>query len=217
MREACDDVHMLGAGRVEAVCVVHRVEPGHWGLTAIDKRATMGAQRVEKLGLVADRQESPGHGGPDKAIYVYSGEDAAWWGERLQRPVAPGCFGENIRTLGLVVSDAVIGTQWKVGQTLLEVRMPRTPCENLSRHVGIDGFHREFAKAGRIGALCRVLEVGWVAADDPAEVVLEPEHGVTVAHVSLGLTSHQGWALLNAQLGLAAAVRGRATRAARRR
>src|SRR4051794_36173121 len=109
---------------VETVNVLNRLRPGFFHETAIDKRPVAGPVAVSTLGLAGDQQISPSHGGPDKAVYAYAGEDARWWGDRLGRDIPPGLFGENLRTSGLDVSGAEIGQRWQIGEVVLEVRMP---------------------------------------------------------------------------------------------
>ena len=80
----------------------------------------------------------------------------------------PGLFGENLRTHDLDVSGAIIGEKWRIGTVLLEVRMPRTPCHNLSLRIGIDNFHIRFNTSGRVGAMLKVHEPGLVCAATPS-------------------------------------------------
>ena len=91
-----------------------------------------GAVDVTELGIAGDRQVDRSHGGHDAAVYVYADEDAAYWETELGRELPPGYFGENVRTSGLDVNGARIGERWRIGDLLLEVRQPRTPCHNLA-------------------------------------------------------------------------------------
>ena len=63
-------------GYIDTVNVVHRLRPGYYARTAIDKRPLTSAVRVGPLGLAGDRQMASSHGGPDKAVYAYASEDA---------------------------------------------------------------------------------------------------------------------------------------------
>lgn len=202
------------AARVEAVCVVHRLIPGHREATAIDKRPRPGAQ-VDRLGLRGDRHVYRRHGGPDAAVYVYAGEDADWWSQRLGRPLPPGWIGENLRTRGLDVTGALIGERWRIGEVVLEVRKPRTPCENLSFRMGQKDFHLAFNAAGRVGAMCEVLQEGAVEADQPVLVEYRPPHEVTIGRYVTGMTPAQAATLLDSGIELVRAVRAKATRAVR--
>jgi MOSC domain-containing protein YiiM len=178
------------AAQVAYVNVVHAIIPGHHRLTAIDKRPVDGPVLVGDLGLNGDSQcDTRHHGGPDKALYAYSLEDNMWWSSELGRAIEPGTFGENLTTEGLDVNGAVIGERWRIGGSagpLVEVRMPRTPCPNLSARMGIPRFHLRFDRAGRIGAYLRVLSAGTITADATVDIVYRPQHGVTVASARSG-------------------------------
>jgi len=192
---------------VTAVCVVHAVKPGHFHETAIDKRPRTARVRVDEAGLAGDEQRDRHHGGPDAAVYVYADEEAALFAGTLGGAPRPGLFGENLRTSGLDVSGARIGERWSVGEVLLEVRAPRTPCPNLSLHVGVPGFHRELHRSGRVGAMCRVLQPGEVEPGLPVLVDHVPDHAVTVADVSAGLSPSAARELRDSGVDLAPRVR----------
>ncbi|HEY6743508.1 MAG TPA: MOSC domain-containing protein [Lapillicoccus sp.] len=201
---------------VRTVNVLSELRDGFYHRTAIDKRPVEGSVRVGRLGLAGDQQVDRSHGGPDRAVYVYADEDAAWWSERLGREIPPGLFGENLRTTGLDVTAARVGEQWQVGEdVLLEVRRIRTPCENLALRMGLEGFHLEFLRSGRVGAMCRVLEEGEVCAGDPVRRVVRPAHRVTIGRLARGsATPEQMRELLDSGVPLAASVRTKATRLA---
>lgn len=172
--------------RILAVCAVHQLlpDPGTVGTTAIDKRPVVGPVRVGRYGVYADVQaDREHHGGLDKAVYAYAQEDADFWSRELQREVAPGSFGENLRTEGIDVNAARIGEVWQVGERAqLQVTAPRTPCQTFARWVGGEntrGWVRRFAQAGRPGPYLRVLQGGAIAAGDRITVLSLPE-GPTV-------------------------------------
>jgi len=175
---------MAESARLTTVNVVHAIRRGAGRDTAIDKRPVTGRVPVGTLGLDGDRQcDTRNHGGPDKALYAYAGEDAAWWAEQLGRDIPPGLFGDNLTTAGLDVTGALIGERWRIGGpegVLVEVRMPRTPCENLSFRMDDPRFHKRFVASGRVGAYLGVLEPGTIEAGDPIEIAFRPDHGLTV-------------------------------------
>ncbi|MEP6650897.1 MAG: MOSC domain-containing protein [Lapillicoccus sp.] len=203
---------------VRTVNVVHALRDGFYHRTAIDKRPVREQVHIGPLGLVGDEQVDKSHGGPDRAIYVYADEDAAWWATRLDREIPPGLFGENLRTTGLDVTDARVGEQWRVGDdVVLEVRRIRTPCENLALRMGIREFHLDFLRSGRVGAMCRVLEEGDVRAGDPVQRVLRPPHHVTIGRLARdAVTPEHMQELLDSGVPLASGVRAKATRVAAR-
>jgi MOSC domain-containing protein YiiM len=204
--------------RVTAVCVVHALIDGYFHPTAIDKRPATGAVRIGALGPEGDQHVDSAHGGPDAAVYVYAEEDAAHFAAELGREIPPGLFGDNLRTAGLDVTGARLGERWRIGDPssgpLLEVRKPRTPCQNLSLRMGIDDFHIDFNRTGRVGAMCRVLEPGTITAGDPIVVEHVPGHDVTIGVLVTGMTLAQARGLLGADVSLTNAVRAKAKRQA---
>jgi MOSC domain-containing protein YiiM len=205
---------------VEAVCVVHEIIDGYYHPTAIDKRSVAGPVHVSELGPDGDKHVDKSHGGVDAAVYVYAAEDAAYFAQALDREIPPGLFGDNVRTRGLDVTSSLLGERWWLGEpgtgVLLEVRKPRTPCHNFSMRMGIDGFHVDFNRTGRVGAMCRVLEPGVVRAGDPVTVEHEPGHEVSIGVLVTGMTPAQAQGLLDSEVSLTTAVRNKARRYADR-
>lgn len=130
------------------------------------------------------------HGGNDQAVYAYAREDLDRWESELERTLPSGCFGENLTTAGISVSDTVIGARWQVGPDLvLEVSDPRTPCRTFATFLGIRGWIRRFTAAGAPGTYLRVITPGAVRAGDPITVLSTPDHGVTVTLAFRALTT----------------------------
>jgi MOSC domain-containing protein YiiM len=203
-----------------AVNVVYAIRRGPTRDTAIDKRAVAGPVAVGELGLDGDRQcDTRHHGGPDRALYAYASEDAAWWAEELGRDVPPGLFGDNLTTSGLDVTGARIGERWRIGGpdgVLVEVRMPRTPCDNLSARMGDPTFHKRFAASRRVGAYLKVLRPGAIAAGDPIAIDFRPEHELTIGGYLDRPDPAAMRGVLDSGVDLADKVRRRAVRIAAR-
>jgi MOSC domain-containing protein YiiM len=169
---------------LEAVCVsgadllpLSGRKPNRSG---IDKRPVTGRVAVRALGLDGDVQVNRKyHGGEGQALYAYGQEDADFWSVELGRELPPGRFGENLRVRGLDLTGALLGEQWRIGTTLLEVTAPRIPCANFARFWDEPQLVKRFTAHGATGAYLRVLEPGEVGARDPVEVVVRPDHGVT--------------------------------------
>ena len=139
--------------------------------------------RVEGVNLAGDDQaDRRVHGGPDKAVYAYAREDAAWWADELGREIPPGMFGENLTLEGIDVSGAVIGERWRAGSVEFEVCQPRLPCSKLGLRFG-DLHGRRFGEASRPGAYLRIVaRASWPRATR-SSVLSRPTHGITVALV----------------------------------
>lgn len=195
----------MSSGTLLAVCRVHELLPTSdaTGVTAIDKRPVDGPVRVHALGLSGDVQASrKHHGGESKAVYAYSQEDADYWAAELGTEIPPGLFGENLRTAGVAVSEAVIGERWQIGaKTVLEVTCPRTPCRNFAARMKQPRWVVRFAEAGRTGTYLRVVRTGSVSAGDTVSVIHRPEHGVTSGDVFRGLAPEQARRLAGAAAG----------------
>ncbi|WP_433586353.1 MOSC domain-containing protein [Microbacterium hydrocarbonoxydans] len=180
--------------RVVAVCAVHQLLPdeGTVGITAIDKRAVVGPVKIGPYGVYADVQaDRKHHGGLEKALYAYSQEDAEYWAAELERQLPPGWFGENLRVEGLDVNAARIGEQWQIGaHVIVEVTMPRTPCQTFARRVGGEaerGWVKRFSQARRLGPYLRVVKNGKVQAGDEIVVLHRPEGAPTILDIYRGL------------------------------
>lgn len=174
----------MNSGTLLAVCRVHelRADSGTVGVTAIDKRAVEGPVNVRPMGLYADVQaDRANHGGLDQAIYAYSQEDADFWAGELGRDIAPGLFGENLRTQGIETTGAIIGQRWRVGEkVVLEVTSPRVPCATFARYIDEPQWVRRFSDVGRIGTYLRVTTKGQIQAGDALEIESTPAHGISV-------------------------------------
>ena len=171
------------SGTVLAICRVHQLitTKTGFGVTAIDKRPAEGPVSLRKFGVFGDVQgDTEHHGGPDQAVYAYSQEDADHWSVELGRPIPAGLFGENLRTLGVPTTEAVIGTRWRIGKALLEVTSPRVPCATFAERMDEPQWVKRFTRAGLVGTYLRVLEPGKAQARDSIIVEHVPAHGITV-------------------------------------
>ncbi|MBB3097375.1 MOSC domain-containing protein YiiM [Actinoplanes campanulatus] len=122
------------------------------------------------------------HGGDDQAVYAYAVEDYAWWSAELSRDLPPGLFGENLTTQGLDLYNAVLGEQWRVGDTvILETTFGRIPCSTFQHRMAEPRWIKRFADSNRTGAYLRILQEGEIHPGAPIEVIHRPTHGLTLA------------------------------------
>ena len=179
---------------IESVNVLHALVPdvlGPLDLTGIDKRPSKGRVAVSvpgraESGLAGDAiQDTKHHGGPDQAVYAYAVEDRDRWAAELGRDLAPGSFGQNLDTVGVDVTGAVIGERWVVGDDglVLEVSCPRIPCTTFQGFMDQPRWVKRFTEFGAPGAYLRVVVPGTVGAGDDVRVVDRPAHGVTIGDV----------------------------------
>jgi MOSC domain-containing protein YiiM len=85
-------------------------------------------------------------------------------------PVRPGDLGENVTSVGVAYDQFAPGDRFRIGEVLVEVTKPCTPCDNLFGLPYI-GAHRgpEFLRVmiGRRGWYAKVLEEGRILKGDP--------------------------------------------------
>ncbi|WP_404948680.1 MOSC domain-containing protein [Streptomyces sp. ARC14] len=197
---------------------------GPGGLSGIDKRPFEGSVRVSDpgpkgtggSGLVGDAVcDLRHHGGSDQAVYAFAREELDAWERQLGgRELANGSFGENLTTLGVDVSGALIGERWRVGaELLLEVTSGRIPCRTFADHVKEEKWVRRFTQEAVTGAYLRVIEPGTIRAGDPVEIVHRPEHEITAALQFRAVTTER--TLLPSVLAAASALHPEALRKAR--
>lgn len=141
-------------------------------LTGICKRPHEGSIELSTLGLVGDAVcDKKYHGGPDQAVYVYGGDDYAYWADAHGLKLEPGTFGDNLTISGLSSLSICIGDRFSINEVVLEATAPRIPCATLGRRMGDSKFPVAFRNAQRSGFYCRVIHTG----------VLHP--GSDVSHV----------------------------------
>lgn len=159
--------------------VLHR---GETVATGIFKTPVEGRVPLRGVNLRGDDQaDRSAHGGPDRVLYAYAGEDYDWWRLELGRDVPAGKFGDNLTLRGIDVSGALIGEQWRIGSVVLRVTSPRVPCFKLAMTMEDPHFVRRFAQALRPGAYLALDAEGDIAAGDTIEVVSRPDHRLSVA------------------------------------
>jgi hypothetical protein len=175
------------SAKVLSLNVVHAVIPdvgGSVGITSIDKRSVSDSRQVTTAGVAGDqRSDIPSHGMPEQAVYAYAREDYEWWEVELDKEIPAGKFGENLTTVGIDVTNAVIGQTWRIGSTLLQVTGPRIPCGTFARFMEEDKWVKRFMAEGMPGTYFQVLEAGEITAGDEIKIESTPEHGVTVSDV----------------------------------
>ncbi|MEI9976725.1 MAG: MOSC domain-containing protein [Ignavibacteriota bacterium] len=70
-----------------------------------------------------------GHGGEQRAVFVYQIESYRFWEEQLKRgDFVHGQFGENFTIEGLSDDEVCIGDRYQIGSAVFEVSQPRVTC-----------------------------------------------------------------------------------------
>ena len=107
------------------------------------------------------------HGGPDRAVCIYSEELYAWLREQGV-DVSAGSIGENFTTRGIDLLKLGKGDRLRVGaDCVIEITKVRVPCSQLKKW---DADLPELI-VGRSGWVAKVLVEGLVRAGDEIEVL----------------------------------------------
>jgi MOSC domain-containing protein YiiM len=137
--------------------------------TVIFKLPVSGPIVVGKLNLEGDGQADLSvHGGPDKAVYLYSWDNILYWKRVLQRDdLGPGSFGENLTVEGLSENEVAIGDEFAIGTARFVVTQPRLPCFKLALALETPSITKTLLESGRTGFYLRVLQEGAIHPGDP--------------------------------------------------
>ena len=159
--------------------------------TAIWKSPVPGRCRVGRLNLAGDGQgDLGGHGGEQRAVFVYQMESYRYWQEQLKRAnFEHGQFGENFTIEGLPDDAVQIGDRYRIGSALFELTQPRVTCYRVGIRMNEPRMPALLTSSGRPGFYFRVLQEGEVGAGDEIVKVGEAEERMTVAEINALLYS----------------------------
>ena len=132
-------------------------------LTGICKVPVSGPLLLKRLGFEGDGVgDLNHHGGPDKAVCVYSTDHYPYWQETMGMKLPVAAFGENLSVANLREEDICIGDIFELGTALVQVSQPRQPCKTLAARYGRDDMIRLVVDSGYTGFYLRVLGEGQV-------------------------------------------------------
>jgi ferredoxin-NADP reductase/MOSC domain-containing protein YiiM/ferredoxin len=170
--------------------------------TAIWKNPVPGRCRVRRLNLDGDGQgDLAGHGGEQRAIFVYQLDSYRYWQEQLNRnDFVHGQFGENFTIEGLPDDTVCIGDRYRIGTALFEVTQPRVTCYRVGIRTNEPRMPALLTSSGRPGFYFRALEEGEVGPGDEILKVGEAKERMTVKAINalLYLPHHERDLLLRA-------------------
>ena len=154
--------------------------------TGIWKDAVGGRCRVGKLNLEGDGQgDLAGHGGEQRAVFVYQIESYRYWQEQLGRAeFVHGQFGENFTIEGLPDDEVCIGDRFQIGSAQFEVTQPRVTCYRVGIRMDEPRMPALLTSSGRPGFYLRVLREGEVGSGDEIVKVGEAKDRMTVAEIN---------------------------------
>jgi ferredoxin-NADP reductase/MOSC domain-containing protein YiiM len=153
--------------------------------TAVWKRPIEGSRLVRRLNIDGDGQgDLAGHGGPNRAVFVYQLESYEYWQKQLSRDdFTYGQFGENFTVSGLADDQVCIGDRFQIGEALFEVTQPRVTCYRVGIRMNDARMPAMLVSHHRPGFYFRVLREGAVQAGDQIVKVAAGVEAMTVAEI----------------------------------
>ena len=159
--------------------------------TAVWKDPVHGRCRVGRLNIEGDGQaDLAGHGGEQRAVFVYQLESYAYWQTELRRTdFVHGQFGENFTVEGLPDHDVCIGDRYQIGSAFFEITQPRVTCYRVGIRMNEPRMPALLTSSGRPGFYFRVLKEGDVGAGDEIVKIGEAKERMTVSEINALLHS----------------------------
>ena len=151
--------------------------------TAVWKKPVGGPQMVRRLNIDGDGQgDLAGHGGEQRAVFVYQIESYRYWESELGRDdFEYGQFGENFTVQGLADDQVCIGDRYRIGDAVFEVTQPRVTCFRVGIRMDDPRMPALLVSHHRPGFYFRVLTEGAVEAGQEIVKLASGPEGLTVA------------------------------------
>ena len=151
--------------------------------TAVWKKPVAGPQMVRRLNIDGDGQgDLAGHGGEQRAVFVYQIESYRYWQEQLGRDdFEYGQFGENFTVQGLADDQVCIGDRYQIGGAVFEVTQPRVTCFRVGIRMDNPKMPALLVSHHRPGFYFRVLTEGPVQAGQKIIKLASGPEAMTVA------------------------------------
>lgn len=124
------------------------------------------------------------HGGPDKAILLYSYDHYPYWEKELKIPLGYAAFGENITVSGLTEENAHIGDIFTWGDAVIQITQPRQPCHKMGKRYDLPDMPLRMQQTGFTGFYFRVLQEGWVSRLKPFSLLQPHPLRVSVSYAN---------------------------------
>jgi ferredoxin-NADP reductase/MOSC domain-containing protein YiiM len=170
--------------------------------TAVWKKPVEGPVQVRWLNIDGDGQgDLAGHGGEQRAVFVYQIESYQYWQDQLSRDdFEYGQFGENFTVAGLGDDQVCIGDRYRIGEAEFEVTQPRVTCYRVGIRMNDPQIPALLVSRHRPGFYLRVLREGAVQAGDDIVPLASGPQAMTVAEIDalLYLPGHPRKQLLRA-------------------
>ena len=170
--------------------------------TGVFKDPVVGPRRVRELNVEGDGQgDLAGHGGEQRAVFVYQIDSYRYWERELGRnDFTYGQFGENFTVEGLADDEVCVGDRYQIGDAVFEITQPRVTCYRVGIRMNDPRIPAMLVSHHRPGFYFRVLEEGDVQAGDEIIKLASGPEQMRVAEVDalLYLPGHPRQQLLRA-------------------
>jgi ferredoxin-NADP reductase/MOSC domain-containing protein YiiM len=170
--------------------------------TAVWKKPVTGPRMVRRLNIDGDGQgDLAGHGGEQRAVFVYQIESYRYWQDQLGRDdFEYGQFGENFTVQGLADDQVCIGDRYRIGGAVFEVTQPRVTCFRVGIRMDDPRMPALLVSHHRPGFYFRVLTEGAVEAGQEIVKLASGPEAMTVAEMDalLYLPGHPRQQMLRA-------------------
>lgn len=133
--------------------------------SALNKEKITGHMWLTQTGFTEDEQEYKDHGGPDKAVCLYSKHNYALWQYDLAELPEYAMFGENLTAQHIDERDVYFGDQFQLGNAILEVSEIREPCWKIQEKYKITNLVKRMSQTCKTGFYFRVIKEGNVPAN----------------------------------------------------
>jgi ferredoxin-NADP reductase/MOSC domain-containing protein YiiM len=170
--------------------------------TSVWKKPVAGPRMVRRLNIDGDGQgDLAGHGGEQRAVFVYQIESYRYWQEQLGRDdFTYGQFGENFTVQGLADDQVCVGDRYRIGEAVFEVTQPRVTCFRVGIRMDDPRMPALLVSRHRPGFYFRVLTEGAVEPGQEIVKLAPGQEEMTVAELDalLYLPGHPRQQLLRA-------------------
>ena len=139
----------------------------------------------DRLNVDGDGQgDLKGHGGVNRAVFVYQIESYRYWQEQLDRhDFVYGQFGENFTVEGMADDEVCIGDRYRIGEGIFEVSQPRVTCYRLGLRMDEPRMPSLVVAHHRPGFYLRTIQEGRVRAGDAIHKIAAGPGAMTVAEI----------------------------------
>ena len=145
---------------------------------------------ISTLGLseneIADTKH---HGGLQKAVFANALENYEFWEKFLGQKLRYGAMGENLTLSGLDEKSVCVGDVHRLGEVILQVSEPRSPCVKISKVHQKSDFCAKIFESGLSGWYYKVLKEGKCFVNTSLEITQKHPAKLSIDRKSTRLNS----------------------------